>query len=141
MFISCSTDVNMVKKLVDDCLTSQLSSSLRPHDTVSASGPMYDGLDKIYLPKMQACDLAISNLLDFCLEKKNEMNIFVHDYMQKIAYIEYTIKDVCYKFSVFTEAMKPQNDQFEYLKVVHRVGPAYKACLAESSEKKGFNET
>uniref|UniRef100_A0A5B7AYK6 Uncharacterized protein n=1 Tax=Davidia involucrata TaxID=16924 RepID=A0A5B7AYK6_DAVIN len=131
-----SKDVNTVKKLVDDCLTSQLSSSLRPHDAVSALGPMYDGHDKNYLPKMQSCERAISNLLDFCKDKKNEMNIFVHNYMQKIAYIQYTIKDVRFKFSVFTEAMKRQNDQFEHLKVVRGIGPAYRACLAEVVRRK-----
>ncbi|KAA8522833.1 hypothetical protein F0562_009256 [Nyssa sinensis] len=131
-----SKDVNTVKKLVDDCLTSQLTSSLRPHDAVSALGPMYDGHDKNYLPKMQSCERAISNLFDFCKDKKNEMIIFVHDYMQKIAYIQYTIKDVRFKFSVFTEAMKRQNDQFEYLKVVRGIGPAYRACLAEVVRRK-----
>lgn len=133
---SCSKDVNTVKKLVDDCLNSQLSSSLRPHDAVSALGPMYDGHEKNYLPKMQTCDGAISNLLDFCKDEKNNMNIFVHNYMQKIAYIQYTIKDVRFKFSVFTEAMKRQNDQFELLKVVRGIGPAYRACLAEVVRRK-----
>ncbi|KAF5956159.1 hypothetical protein HYC85_009015 [Camellia sinensis] len=131
-----SKDVNTVKKLVDDCLTSRLSSSLRPHDAVSALGPMYDGHDKNYLPKMQSCERAISNLLDFFSEKKNDMNIVVHSYMQKIAYVQYTIKDVRYKFSVFTEAIKRQNDQFEYLKVVRGIGPAYRACLAEVVRRK-----
>ncbi|GMQ02273.1 hypothetical protein CsSME_00048579 [Camellia sinensis var. sinensis] len=131
-----SKDVNTVKKLVDDCLTSRLSSSLRPHDAVSALGPMYDGHDKNYLPKMQSCERAISNLLDFFTEKKNDMNIVVHSYMQKIAYVQYTIKDVRYKFSVFTEAIKRQNDQFEYLKVVRGIGPAYRACLAEVVRRK-----
>lgn len=128
--------MNTVKKLVDDCLSSELSSSMRPHDAVSALGPMYDSHDKNYLPKMQACDRAISSLLDFCRNKKNEMNIFVHDYMQKIAYIQYTIKDVRYKFSVFQEALKRQNDQFEHLRVVRGIGPAYKACLAEVVRRK-----
>ncbi|KAK4481654.1 hypothetical protein RD792_012561 [Penstemon davidsonii] len=131
-----SKDVNTVKKLVDDCLSCQLSSSLRPHDAVSALGPMYDSHDKTYLPKMQACDRAISDLLEFCKDKKNEMNIFVHNYMQKIAYIQYTIKDVRYKFSVFQEALNRQNDQFEHLKVVHGIGPAYRACLAEIVRRK-----
>ncbi|KAI8570255.1 hypothetical protein RHMOL_Rhmol01G0020000 [Rhododendron molle] len=131
-----SKDVNTVKKLVDDCVTSQLSSSLRPHDAVSALGPMYDGHDKNYLPTMHACDRAISNLLDICKDKKTKMNNFVHNYMQKIAYIQYTIKDARYKFSVFTEAMKRQNDQFEYLKVVRGIGPAYRACLAEVVRRK-----
>ncbi|KVH93690.1 Autophagy-related protein 11 [Cynara cardunculus var. scolymus] len=132
----CSKDVGLVKKLVDDCLTSQLSSSLRPHDAVSALGPMYEGHDKSYLPKMQACERAISNLLVFCKNKKSEMNTFVHRYMQKIAYIQYTIKEVRYKFSVFTEALKRQNDQFEHLKVVRGIGPAYRACLAEIVRRK-----
>ncbi|XAR66723.1 hypothetical protein NMG60_11013043 [Bertholletia excelsa] len=131
-----SEDVNTVKKLVDDCLTAQLSSSLRPHDAVSAVGPIYDGHDKNYLPTIQGCERAISYLLDFFKDKKNEMNVFVHNYMQKIAYIQYTIKDVRYKFSVFTEAMKRQDDQFESLKVVRGIGPAYKACLAEVVRRK-----
>ncbi|KAD6794964.1 hypothetical protein R6Q59_021129 [Mikania micrantha] len=131
-----SKDVGLVKKLVDDCLTSQLSNSLRPHDAVSALGPMYEGHDKSYLPKMQACERAISSLLIFCKNKKTEMNTFVHKYMQKIAYIQYTIKDVRYKFSVFTEALKRQNDQFEQLKVVRGIGPAYRACLAEIVRRK-----
>ncbi|KAJ0697735.1 putative Ubiquitin-like domain superfamily [Helianthus annuus] len=131
-----SKDVDLVKKLVDDCLTSQLSNSLRPHDAVSALGPMYEGHDKSYLPKMQDCECAITNLLIFCKNKKTEMNTFVHKYMQKIAYIQYTIKDVRYKFSVFTEALKRQNDQFEHLKVVRGIGPAYRACLAEIVRRK-----
>ncbi|KAL2464337.1 Autophagy-related protein 17 [Forsythia ovata] len=131
-----SKDVNTVKKLVDDCLSSQLLSSLRPHDAVSALGPMYDSHDTNYIPNMRACDRAISSFLDFCEDKKNEMNSFVHNYMQKIAYIQYTIKDVRYKFSVFQEALKCQNDQFEPLKVVHGIGPAYRACLAEVVRRK-----
>ncbi|XP_052199937.1 autophagy-related protein 11 isoform X2 [Diospyros lotus] len=131
-----SKDVNTVKKLVDDCVTSQLSSSLRPHDAVSALGPMYDGHDKSYLPKMHDCDRAISILLDFCKDKKEEMNSFVHNYMQNIAYIQYAIKGIRYKFSVFSEAMKHQNNQFELLKVVRGIGPAYRACLAEIVRRK-----
>ncbi|KAL8488662.1 hypothetical protein ACS0TY_024357 [Phlomoides rotata] len=131
-----SKDVNTVKKLVDDCLSSELSSSLRPHDAVSALGPMYDSHDKSYLPKMQECDRGISDLLGFCRDKKNEMNIFVHDYMQKIAYLQYSIKDVRCRFSVFQEALKRQSDQFEHLKVVRGIGPAYRACLAEVVRRK-----
>ncbi|KAH6772310.1 autophagy-like protein [Perilla frutescens var. hirtella] len=131
-----SKDLNTVKKLVDDCLSCQMSSSLRPHDAVSALGPMYDSHDKNYLPRMQACERAISSLLDFCRDKKNEMNIFVHSYMQNIAYIQYRIKDVRYKFSVFQEALKRQDDQFEPLKVVRGIVPAYRACLAEIVRRK-----
>ncbi|KAL4571342.1 hypothetical protein LXL04_018100 [Taraxacum kok-saghyz] len=131
-----SKDVTMVKKLVDDCLTSQLSNSLRPHDAVSALGPMYEFHEKNHLPKMHSCEHTISNLFTFCKSKKTEMNTFVHAYMQKIAYIQYTIRDVRYKFSVFNEAINRQNVQFEQLKIVHGIGPAYRACLAEIVRRK-----
>lgn len=126
----------MVKKLVEDCLTSQPSDSLCPHDAASALGPMYEGHKKIYLPKLQACEHAISNLFKFCKDKKSEMIGFVHGYMQKIAYIQYTIRDVRYRFSVFNEAINRQNDQFGHLKVVRGIGPAYRACLAEIVRRK-----
>lgn len=121
---------------MDDCLSSQLSSSLRPHDAVSALGPMYDVHDKNHLRRMQACDRAISKLLDFCRDKKNEMNIFVHNYMQKIAYVTYVIKDAKLQFPVFREAMVRQDDLFMDLKLVHGIGPAYRGCLAEVVRRK-----
>lgn len=133
---SLSKDVNTVKKLVDDCLSSQLSSSLRPHDAVSALGPMYDVHDKNHLPKMQACDRAISKLLEFCKEKKNEMNFFVHDYMQRITYVSYLIKDQKLQFPVFKEAMVRQDGLFGDLKLFHSIGPSYRACLAEIVRRK-----
>ncbi|CAO2841603.1 unnamed protein product [Amaranthus hypochondriacus] len=136
IMLSLSKDVSTVKKLVDDCLSSQLSSSLRPHDAVSALGPMYDVHDKNHLPKMTACDSSISDLLDYCTNKKNDMNMFVHNYMQKIAYIQHTIKDVRLQFNAFSEAVKRQDAVFEGLKVVRGIGPAYRACLAEIVRRK-----
>ncbi|KAK8581630.1 hypothetical protein V6N13_144645 [Hibiscus sabdariffa] len=133
---SLSKDVNTVKKLVDDCLSSQLSSSLRPHDAVSALGPMYDVHDKNHLPRMLACECEISKLLDLCKDKKNEMNIFVHAYMQKTTYVTYHIKDVKLQFPVFKEAMVRQEDLFMDLKLVRGIGPAYRACLAEIIRRK-----
>ncbi|CAI0427610.1 unnamed protein product [Linum tenue] len=133
---SLSKDVNTVKKHVDDCLSSQLSSSLRPHDTVSALGRMYDVHDKNHLPKMETCGRSICKLLDFCKEKKNEMNIFVHDYMQKITYVSYIIKDAKLQFPVFREAMLRQDDLFTDLKLVRGIGPAYRACFAEIVRRK-----
>lgn len=121
-----------MKKLVDDCLSSQLSSS----DAVSALGPMYDSHDKNYLPRMHAFEGEISNLLDFCRDKKNEMNIFVHGFMQKIAYIQHKIKEFRYKFSVFHEALKRQDEQFEQVKVVRGIIPSYRASLAEVVRRK-----
>lgn len=133
---SLSKDVSTVKKLVDDCLSCQLSSSLRPHDAVSALGPMYDVHDKSHLPKMQACDRSVSKLLDFCRDKKNEMNVFVHNYMRKITYVSHIIKDAKSQFSVFREAMVRQDDIFADLKLVRGIGPAYRACLAEVVRRK-----
>ncbi|RID50683.1 hypothetical protein BRARA_H01391 [Brassica rapa] len=129
-------DVNTVKKLVDDCMSSQMSSSLRPHDAVSALGPMYEVHDKNHLPKMQACYNPISELLGFCKNKKNEMNSFVHSYMQKITYVTYIIKDAKLQFPVFREAMVRQDDLFADLKLLRGVGPAYRACLAEAVRRK-----
>ncbi|KAL9326056.1 hypothetical protein ACSQ67_006701 [Phaseolus vulgaris] len=133
---SLSKDVNTVKKLVDDCLSSQLSSSLRPHDAVSALGPMYDVHDKNHLPKMQACDRAISKLLDFCKENKNEMNTYVHNYTRNITYVSYLIKDQKLQFPVFKEAMARQDGLFGDLKLFHGIGAAYRACLAEIVRRK-----
>ncbi|XP_043706012.1 autophagy-related protein 11-like [Telopea speciosissima] len=133
---SLSKDVNTVKKLVDDCLSSQLSASLRPHDAVSALGPMYDVHDKHHLPKMQACDHSISKLLDLCMDKKNGMNLFVHNCMQKIAYVQFLIRDVRLQFPAFKEAMARQDDHFEDLKLLRGIGPAYRACLAEVVRRK-----
>ena len=121
---------------MDDCVSSQLSSSLRPHDAVSALGPMYDVHDKNHLPKMQACDRAISKLLNFCKEKKNEMNNFVHNYMRNITYVSYLIKDQKLQFPVFKEAMARQDGLFVDLKLFHGIGPAYRACLAEIVRRK-----
>ncbi|WCJ30155.1 hypothetical protein M5689_011731 [Euphorbia peplus] len=133
---SLSKDVNTVKKLVDDCLSSQLSSSLRPHDAVSALGPMYDVHDKNHLPRMQVCGQSIVKLLDFCKEKKHEMNTFVHSYLQKVTYLSYVIKDAKLQFPVFKEAMVRQDDLFADLKLVRGIGPAYRACLAEVVRRK-----
>lgn len=135
---SLSKDVNTVKKLVDDCLSCQLSSSLRPHDAVSALGPMYDVHDKNHLPTMQACDNSIRKLLELCKENKNEMNFFVHGYMQRITYITYFIKDIKLQFPVFKEAMARQDDLFMDLKLVRGIGPAYRACLAEVVRRKAY---
>ncbi|XP_068653254.1 autophagy-related protein 11-like [Aristolochia californica] len=133
---SLSKDVNTVKKLVDDCLSCQLSASLRPHDAVSALGPMYDVHDRSHLPKMEACDLAILNLLDFCKAKKNEMNLFVHNFMQKVAIVQSMVRDIRLQFPAYKEAMERLDDIFEDLKLVRGVGPAYRACLAEVASRK-----
>ncbi|KAJ4899058.1 hypothetical protein Rs2_13009 [Raphanus sativus] len=133
---SLSKDVNTVKKLVDDCMSSQFSSSLRPHDAVSALGPMYEVHDRNHLPQMEACYNSISELLEFCRSKKNEMNSFVHSYMQKITFVTYIIKDAKLQFPVFREAMVRQDDLFADLKLVRGVGPAYRACLAEVVRRK-----
>ncbi|KAL9681484.1 hypothetical protein QQ045_013269 [Rhodiola kirilowii] len=134
---SLSKDVSTVKKLVDDCLGGgQLSSSLRPHDAVSALGPMYDVHAKNHLPKMLACDRHISKLLDVIADKKNEMNHFVHNYMQKITCATYLIKDTRLQFPVFREAILRQLSQFADLRVLRGIGSSYRASLAEIVRRK-----
>ncbi|KAJ8768246.1 hypothetical protein K2173_021186 [Erythroxylum novogranatense] len=133
---SLSKDVNTVKKLVDDCLSCQFSSSLRPHDAVAALGPMYDVHDKSHLPKMEACGNAILELLKRCKNEKNEMILFVHRYMQKILYATSIVKDAKLQFPVFREAMQRQDVIFTDLKMVRAIGPAYRACLAEIIRRK-----
>ncbi|KAL9667506.1 hypothetical protein QQ045_001867 [Rhodiola kirilowii] len=133
---SLSKDVSTVKKLVDDCLGGQLSSSLRPHDAVSALGPMYDVHAKNHLPKMDTCDRQISKLLDLFRDKKNEMNQFVHSYMQKITCATYLIKDARLQFPVFREAIRRQQSQFADLRVLRGIGPSYRASLAEIIRRK-----
>lgn len=134
---SLSKDVNIVKQLVDDSLSCQVSSSLRPHDAVSALGRVYDVHENSHLPRMQACEQAVSKLLDFCKDKKNEMTTFIHNHMQKIRYVSnYIIKDVKLQFPVFREAMVRQDDLFTDLKLVRGIGPAYRACLAEIVRRK-----
>ncbi|CAA6662251.1 unnamed protein product [Spirodela intermedia] len=133
---SLSKDVNTVKKLVDDCLSRQISSSLRPHDAVSALGPMYDVHEKNNLPKMRACDDAIGELLNLCKAKKNDMNLFVHSFMQKVVQVQSVIRDIRLQFPAFMEAMDRQDDVFADLSVVRGIAPAYRACLAEVIRRK-----
>uniref|UniRef100_A0A1D1Z8U2 Autophagy-related protein 11 n=1 Tax=Anthurium amnicola TaxID=1678845 RepID=A0A1D1Z8U2_9ARAE len=133
---SLSKDVNTVKKLVDDCLSCQTSVSLRPHDAVSALGPMYDVHEKNHLPRMQLCDNAVTKLLGICMVKKNEMNLFVHSFMQKVVHVQSLIRDIRLQFPAFMEAMDHQDDIFEDLKLVRGVAPAYRACLAEVIRRK-----
>lgn len=121
-----------MKKLVDDCLSAQqLSSSLRPHDAVSALGPMYEVHDKDHLPRMLSCDQSILKLLELCRDRKNEMSSFLHTFIQRITYASFFIKDVKLQFPVFREAMVRQDDLFVDLRLSHGLGPVYRACLAE----------
>ncbi|KAH9304596.1 hypothetical protein KI387_009000, partial [Taxus chinensis] len=130
-------DVKTVKKHVDNCLTSQLSaSSLRPHDAVSALGPMYDAHDKNYLPRMEACSRELSTLFEFCKSKKHEMSMWVHTSMQKVASLQSGIRDIRFELSAFKEAMRHQDGIFAKLKSVRKIGPAYRACLAEVVRRK-----
>lgn len=135
---SLSKDVNTVKKLVDDCVGSQLSASLRPHDAVSALGPMYHVHDRSHLPKMEACSRALSKLFEFCKAKKHEMTMFVHTSMQKVSSLQSGIKDIRLQLSAFNEAMIHQYEIFAELKLVRRVGPAYRTCLAEVVRRKAM---
>lgn len=131
-----SKDVNTVKKLVDDCVSGQYSGNLRPHDAVSALGPMYDVHEKNHLPRLEACDRELENLLEYCKKSKNAMNLCVHSRLQNVAALQSSIRDMRNQLAVFKEAMARQNDHFLELKLLRRVGPSYKACLAEVVRRK-----
>ncbi|EFJ12217.1 hypothetical protein SELMODRAFT_182539 [Selaginella moellendorffii] len=133
---SLSKDVNTVRKLIDDCVNSQHTASLRPHDAVSALGPMYEVHDKSHIPRMEACDRELWKLLDTCRRSKNAMSMGVHMRMQSVAALQASIRDMRNQLSAFKEAMARQDDIFEELKVVRKVGSAYKACLAEVVRRK-----
>ncbi|KAJ6800995.1 autophagy-related protein 11 [Iris pallida] len=133
---SLSKDVDTVKKLVDDCLSCQLSASLRPHDAVSALGPMYEAHEKNNLPKVQNCDHAITKLLDKCRGKKDGMNLLVHVSMQKVKSSQFSIKDMMNQLHAFQEVMGHQEKEFENLKFISGIGHAYRACLAEVIRRK-----
>eukprot|EP00249_Psilotum_nudum_P024904 c29319_g1_i2 orf=674-3847(+) len=133
---SLSKDVNTVKKLVDDCVSSQLSTSLRPHDAVSALGPMYDVHDKNHLPRVETCSDELGKLLEYCSTRKHEMSMCVHAYMQKVAALQSSFRDMRNQLSAFNEAMARQDEIFSDLKLVRRIGPAYKACFAEIVRRK-----
>ncbi|XP_024403661.1 autophagy-related protein 11 [Physcomitrium patens] len=133
---SLSKDVNTVKKLVDDCVCGQYSGNLRPHDAVSALGPMYDVHDKNHIPRLEACDMELENLLEYCKKSKNKMNLCVHTRLQNVAALQSNIRDMRNQLAVFKEALVRQSDHFAELKLLRRVGPSYKACLAEVVRRK-----
>ncbi|KAH9304595.1 hypothetical protein KI387_008999 [Taxus chinensis] len=134
-------DIRTVKKHVDNCLTRQSSaSSLRAHDAVSALGPMYDAHDKNYLPRMEACSHEINTLFKFCKSKKHEMSVWVHTSMQKVASLQSSFRDIRFELSAFKEALLHQDGIFSKLKSVHKIGPAYRACLAEVARRKASME-
>jgi len=132
----CSKDVETVKKLVDDFANRQLSASLRPHDAVSALGPMYYVHEKNHLPKVQNGDNLISKFLDRCKGKKDGMNLLVHVSMQKVKSVQCDIKSLMNQLHAFEEVMGHQEKEFENLKFVNGVGHAYRACLAEVIRRK-----
>jgi len=114
----------------------QLSASLRPHDAVSALGPMYDIHEKNHLPKVQKIDNLISKLLDRCKGKKDGMNLLIHVSMQNVKSVQCNIKDQMNQLHAFEEVMGHQEKEFENLKFVNGVGHAYRACLAEVIRRK-----
>ncbi|ERN19812.1 hypothetical protein AMTRI_Chr05g61180 [Amborella trichopoda] len=129
---SLSKDVNTVKKLVDDCVSSQVSAS----DAVSALGRMYNVHEKNHLPRMHACHRENKKLLDFCKIKKDEMNLFVHRNMQTVAHLQSCTRDIRMQLPAFKEAMTRQDGSFADLRLLRRIGPAYRVCLAEVVRRK-----
>lgn len=125
-----------MKNLVDECVSGHHTGKLRPHDAVSALGPMYDVHDKNHLPRLEACDRELENLLEYCKKSKNAMNMCVYSRLQTVASLQSSIRDMRNQLYVFKEAMARQIDHFSELKSLRRVGPSYKACLAEVVRRK-----
>ncbi|PKA50865.1 hypothetical protein AXF42_Ash007520 [Apostasia shenzhenica] len=137
---SLSKDVDTVKKLADDCLNCQQSAALRPHDAISALGPMYEVHEKNHLPRVQNCDHTIGKLLDKSLAKKNEMNELVHICMQKVKSAQISIKDMMNELHAFQEVMGHKEKDFDNLKLVNGISHAYRACLAEVVRRKSTSK-
>lgn len=133
---SLSKDMDTVKKLVDDSVNRHSSQSLRPHDAIAALGPMYDVHERNHLPKMEACHRKLEKLLDLFRTKKHEMSVCVHTCMQRVAALQSSLRDMRNQLSAFSEALSHQDALFSDLKLVRRVGPAYRACLAEVVRRK-----
>jgi autophagy-related protein 11 len=136
--LPCSKDVDTSKKLVDDCSSCQLSASLRPHDAVSAVGRIYEVHEKDNLPSIRNLDNRLTKLLEKCKDKKNEMNMLVHDCMQKVKSAQTSIRGMMNELHAFQEVMGHQDRDFENLKLVSGLGHAYRACLAEVSRRKSY---
>ncbi|MCO5575332.1 hypothetical protein L7F22_029132 [Adiantum nelumboides] len=127
---SLRKDVDTVRKLVDSL------GSLQPHDAIAALGPMYDVHEKNQLPKMEAYHLKMEKLLIFFRAKKHEMSVSLHTFMQRVAALQTSIRDMRNQLSAFNEAMEHEDDLFSDLKLVRKVGPGYRACLAEVVRRK-----
>ncbi|KAI5083142.1 hypothetical protein GOP47_0002885 [Adiantum capillus-veneris] len=127
---SLRKDVDTVKKLVNSL------GSLQPHDAIAALGPMYDVHEKNQLPKIETYHQRLEKLLSFFRAKKNEMSVCLHTFMQRVAALQSSIRDMRNQLSAFNEAMNQEDDLFSDLKLVCKVGPCYKACLAEVVRRK-----
>jgi autophagy-related protein 11 len=62
--------------------------------------------------------------------------------MQKVTSLQSGIRDIRFQLSAFNEAMNHQDEIFAELKLVRRVGSAYRTCLAEvlRTREKGYDE-
>ncbi|KAH7289236.1 hypothetical protein KP509_31G065300 [Ceratopteris richardii] len=133
---SLSKDTETVKKLVNDCRASNFSLSMKPHDAVSALGPMHQVHVNSHLPKMEFCYQKIVNLLQSFCSKKHQMCCCVHTCMQKVAALQSSIRDVRNQLAAFKEALSRQEEVFKQVKLVRQIGPAYRTCLAEVVRRK-----
>ncbi|KAH7298577.1 hypothetical protein KP509_25G050100 [Ceratopteris richardii] len=127
---SLSKDVDTVRRLACP------PGSLRSQDAIAALGPMHDVHEKNQLLKMQVYHEKLEKLLNFFKSQKQDLAGCLHLYMQKVAFLQSSIRDMHNQLSAFSEAMNHQDDLFSDLRVVRKVGPSYKACLAEVVRRK-----
>ncbi|BBN09232.1 autophagy-related protein 11 [Marchantia polymorpha subsp. ruderalis] len=135
---SLGLEVNQVKKLMDDCVSSQYAGSARPHKAVSALRSSYDIQKKRYLPTMESTDNQLQSLLEHCEERKTAMTRSVHSRLQSVASLQSSLKEMRNQLAAYKEAMNRQATIFSHLRLVRRMGSAYKGCLAEVVRRKAW---
>jgi autophagy-related protein 11 len=104
----CSKDLNTVKKLVEDCVSGQLTSSLRPLDAVAALDPMSEVHINNHLPTVEHCDSKLSSLVQHMNKCKVAMTRCVHTQLQSVAALQRRIRDMRNQLVGYREAMQRQ---------------------------------
>eukprot|EP00897_Mesotaenium_endlicherianum_P009176 jgi/Mesen1/8287/ME000045S07747 len=138
---SLSKDLNTVRKLVEDCVSSQLSSSsLRPLDACAALDPMSELHTGNHLPRVEACDRKLAALLQHLRQCKLVMSTCVHRQLQRVASLQSRIRDLRNQLAAFREALARQEEIFAELALLRRVAAAYCACLLEVVRRRAFAE-
>lgn len=84
-----------------------------------------------------SCKMFNQLYMDFMKQfDQHEMSVWVHTNMQRVASLQSNIRNIRFELSAFKEAMRHQDDIFAKLKSIRKIGPSYRACLAEVVRRK-----